>query len=248
MEAAVHEANETSPSTISVACGGDELRMRFLQSADFSLVASFRDYVLSRLSNPDHYRREEDEEDFIRRHLDERGCTIGLFGKHELVAIASMGLAEYDDTSWLRHVTTRRPLEVAWMSATMIHPSWRGKGLQDFFIKQRMAEAMRRGREGFIAMTSPTNHYSWSNLMKNNMQVRSIVKLHESADRFLLFGSATERFDWDERSVVALRPHDVDAQRVLIGAGFVGVGVCSDGEGAVNINYAQPRSKPSSGH
>lgn len=217
-----------------------DFQQRFLDMSDFEAVMSFRDVVLSGLKNPDYYRRESDEGEFVRRHLDHRGCTIGLFDREELVAVGCMSLAEYGNTELLRYATDLPPSKAVWLSATFVHPKHRGKGLQNLLIKLRISEALRRGRKGLTATVSPDNHYSWSNLLQHKLLVRAVMKAYGTHDRFVMFGVTAEPEPFDPRSSVILDPRNIQAQQLLLQFGYFGAGSFRRPDGSVWIEYSRP--------
>jgi GNAT superfamily N-acetyltransferase len=210
-------------NTIGRRCAKSQLSKRFLEPSDFDSVMSFRATILSQLGDPDHYRREADEEAFVFRHLDCRGCTIGLFDRRTLVAFGCLALAEHDDTALLRKASTISPDEVAWLSATMVHPSYRGVGLQKFLIEERILEGYRRGRRCFASMVSPANHFSWKNLTTSRMHVRAVTKVDEKHDRLILLGSMDHNIQFDPRSMVIVDAQNVGLQHLLLETSYVGV-------------------------
>lgn len=216
------------------------LHQRLLDMSDFDSVMSFRDFILSHLENPDFYRRESDEEAFVRCHLDNRGFTIGLFEKSTLIGIGCLTFAEYGNTDLLGHVSDITPSSAVWLSATMVHPRHRGQGLQNRLIESRISEARRRGRRGLIATVSPENHYSWSNLLVHKLFVCAVMKAYGAHDRFVMFGVTTEPVKFDCKSSTILNPRDIRAQQRLIQAGYVGVRSCRRPNGDVWIEYLQP--------
>jgi GNAT superfamily N-acetyltransferase len=223
-----------------------DFQQRFLDMPDFEAVMALRDVVLSGLENPDYYRRESDEGEFVRRHLDHRGCTIGLFDRDELVAIGCMSLAEYSNTELLRYATDLPPSKAVWLSATFVHPRHRGKDLQNQLIRLRISEALRRGREGLTATVSPDNHYSWSNLLRHGLRVRAVMKAYGTHDRFVMFGMTTEP-EFDARSSVFLDPRNIEAQQLLLQFGYLGAESLQRPDGSVAIAYARPLGHRSSG-
>ncbi len=223
-----------------------DFQQRFLDMSDFEAVMSFRDVVLSGLENPDYYRRESDEGEFVCRHLDHRGCTIGLFERNELVAIGCMSLAEYGNTELLRYATQLPPSRAVWLSATFVHPKHRGKGLQSLLIKSRIAEALRRGRRGLTATVSPDNHYSWSNLLRHGLRVRAVMKAYGTHDRFVMFGTAADP-GFDLQSSVILDPRNIQAQQLLLQFGYLGAESLQRPDGGIAIAYARPFENQSAG-
>ena len=59
---------------------------RQLEPDDYDAVMALRQAVLSSLPDPDLYVREDDEETFVRGHLDVFGESLGYFDGDELVA------------------------------------------------------------------------------------------------------------------------------------------------------------------
>ena len=63
---------------------------RRLEVEDYDAVMSLRQAVLGSLPDPDFYVREDDEQMFVRGHLDVFGESVGYFDGDDLVAYLAL--------------------------------------------------------------------------------------------------------------------------------------------------------------
>ena len=63
---------------------------RQLDMEDYEAVVALRDVVLNNLADPDMYVREDDEEMFVRGHLNMFGESLGFFDGDDLVAYLAL--------------------------------------------------------------------------------------------------------------------------------------------------------------
>lgn len=188
-------------------------------------VQAVRDAVIASLPDPDLYRREKDERDFVARHLAGGGITQGIWRGGRLVAFAALGFGEFE--------TAKQPFElprpyrgrldqrrVLWSSSTMVLPSERGAGLQRWLIERRGPVAATLGRDVLLSAVTPANEVSWSNVLSAGFEIVAVV----GADRpfFLLARDAScGGTSGDVRAHVPAR--DVSRHRIFAEAGWRGV-------------------------
>lgn len=188
-------------------------------------VQALRDEVIAGLADPDLYRREADERDFVARHLSGGGVTEGAWRGDRLVAFSAVGFGESEiakqpfplPPAFLAGLDLRR---VLWGSASMVSRSERGAGLQRRLLERRLPIAVGLGRDVLIAFATIKNHVSWSNILAVGYEAVAVVDVDRPF--FLLVRDAScGRTTGDVEACVSA--DDLARHRMFAGAGWRGV-------------------------
>src|ERR1700736_3592088 len=102
---------------------------RRLDSDDYYAVMALRQAVLSSLPDPDFYIREDDEEMFVRGHLDVFGESVGYFDGDDLVAYLALTtdlVSSGEDAEFAACAPTSADVVFA---AAMVLPEYQGHSL-----------------------------------------------------------------------------------------------------------------------
>lgn len=175
--------------------------MRILTADDVPALMLLRNDVLGSLPDPDMYVREPNEAAFVLEHIGtaneaSRGETIGVFDGGRLAAYGMLGLpSEYDPSNLGRYLGYEGPQlgRVAHLASCMVAQPYRGSHLQCSLLAARMCLAHARGREVCIAMVSPRNHASRTNLMREGLHISWTGEI-EALQRELMAINLTHRF------------------------------------------------------
>ena len=131
----------------------DGLQWRLLSVDDLQPIMGLRARVLASLPLADLYVREHDELDFVARHLGQEGETLGVFDGDRLAAYAMLGLPTAASPDKLTHLLfASHPglaacaLDCATIASCMVHPDYRGQGLQRRLLQARFARALDHQR------------------------------------------------------------------------------------------------------
>lgn len=164
-----------SPQTYTLP---QPFRMRILTPDDLSALMALRNDVLASLPHPDLYVREPNDAEFVCAHIGAmtgigEGETIGVFDGDRLAAYGMLGLpSEHDPANLGRFLGYEGPQLglVAHIASCMVAQPYRGSHLQCALLAARMHLARQRGRKVCIAMVSPRNHASRTNLMREGLR------------------------------------------------------------------------------
>ncbi len=151
------------------------LIQRSLTLSDADTLLAFRRTIFSGLPDPDFVLPETDEIQWCESRLSGNGTCIGLFEPTgALVAYASM----YCPLQFTPHCSipaTCLPQsawpQVAIIDSCMVHPQYRGNGLQRSLIRARFKTAEQLERFLCISLTSPINDPSRHNLMSSGLSI-----------------------------------------------------------------------------
>lgn len=231
----MHIANVALPPNCS------HLMQRALTLADLDKLLIFRQQIFAQLPDPDWVRPEIDEIQWARSRLAQNGACTGLFEPTgDLVAYASMYLppgGNADDLMPLASIPTKSWSRVSIIDSCMVHPRYRGNGLQKALIRARFKTAEGIGRPLCVALTSPLNDVSRHNLMSCGLSVCWIGETALTLIRQVLALDLSAMIT-DKGPVIWVSAVDVEQQRMLTSAGYRGFWERQDS--SVQIGYALP--------
>jgi GNAT superfamily N-acetyltransferase len=159
---------------------------RQLDTKDYEAVVALRDAVLNTLPDPDMYVREDDEEEFVRGHLNVFGESLGYFDGDDLVAYLALTtdlVASGEDVEFAACTPTSDDVVFA---AAMVLPSYQGRSLHRAGITRHLAIAEERGAHRGFAQISPRNHRSLQNYFSHGFRCTQAVSYPDGRRRLLL--------------------------------------------------------------
>jgi GNAT superfamily N-acetyltransferase len=159
---------------------------RQLDMEDYEAVVALRDDVLDNLQHPDNYVREDDEEMFVRGHLNVFGESLGYFDGDDLVAYLALTkdlVASGEDIEFAACTPTSNDVVFA---AAMVLPSYQGRSLHRDGITRHIAIAEALGAHRGFAQISPRNHRSLRNYFSHGFRCTQAVTYPDGRRRLLL--------------------------------------------------------------
>ena len=229
--------------TLRVRCGEPvriPYRLRFLGHDDLSALEEFRAFIFGQLPDIDAYFPETPE--FAAQHLGERGVTLGLEAEGRLVACAVVGLPHPGMPAFVDDLPHPQPklLSTAHIASCMVHPDFRGNGLQPLLVSMRALYALGAGRPHLFSRVALSNPISLANLLNAGFVVRRVLIMHSGRLRYLLHRDMRAAPPaWAPGSERILAVSDIDGQRAILDAGWVGGAVDLDGATPL-VTYARP--------
>lgn len=180
---------------------------RRLDPDDYGAVRVLREAVLSSLSDPDFYVREDDEEMFVRGHLNVFGESLGYYDGDRLIAYLALTtdlVASGEEIEFASCAPTSNDVVFA---AAMVLPKYRGLSLHRTGIRRHIAVAEELGAHRGFAQISPRNHRSLRNYFSDGFRCTRAVDYPDGRRRLLL-----------ERDIVG-KPTDARAGHRLLPIG-----------------------------
>ena len=159
---------------------------RRLEVEDYDAVMALRQAVLSSLPDPDYYVREDDEEMFVRGHLDAFGECVGYFDGDDLVAYLALTtdlVSSGEDVEFAACAPT--PDDVVF-AAAMVRPGHQGRSLHRAGIRRHIAVAQELGARRGLAQISARNHRSLRNYLSHGFRCTRAVEYSDGRRRLLL--------------------------------------------------------------
>ncbi len=215
-------------------------RLRFLGHDDLSALEEFRAFIFGQLPDIDAYFPETPE--FAAQHLGERGVTLGLEAEGRLVACAVVGLPRPGMPAFVDDLPHPQPklLSTAHIASCMVHPDFRGNGLQPLLVSMRALFALGAGRPHLFSRVALSNPISLANLLNAGFAVRRVLVMHSGRLRYLVHRDMhTAPPTWVPGTERVLAVSDIDGQRAVLDAGWIGVAVDLDGA-APCVTYVRP--------
>jgi len=219
--------------------------LRALTTADLPALHRLHDDVLHALPEPGLFRLFGGAERFLADHLGARGQSLGVFEHDDLVAYGSVTRPAVDDLDnyagdlgW----TPDRAARVALLSAAMVHPSCRARGLHRLLIDSRIELARSLGAPELLVRAAPANAVSRRTLLSHGFIVVWLGVQREGSLRHVFWrpieGPAWVDAQVDEPAMCWAAGDDLPEQQRLLGEGRVGVRM-RDGDSAVGFAMAR---------
>jgi GNAT superfamily N-acetyltransferase len=159
---------------------------RLLKQYDYDAVMALREAVLSSLPDPDLYVREDNEEMFVRGHLNSFGESLGYFDGDRLVAYLALTTDLVSSGEDVEFATCAPTLDDVVFAAAMVLPEYRGRSLQRAGIQQHIAVAQKLGAHRGLAQVSPRNHASLRSFFAEGFRCTRAVDYPDGRRRLLL--------------------------------------------------------------
>ena len=166
------------------------LKTKELTPNDIDAVIDLQKAVIDALANKD-LLRENTEEMFL--DCINHGTFIGVFtGEDELVAFGISIDARGTDEDLSIGLATHTAYAPINMKNTMVHPKYRGLGLQRSLLRELADDAAYRGYTHGIATVSPVNKHSLINLLKEDYEYDHIATKYGGKERFVMVKTFNE--------------------------------------------------------
>lgn len=159
---------------------------RQLEPKDYDAVMALRQAVLSTLDDPDLYVREDDEETFVRGHLNEFGESLGFFDNHRLVAYLALTTDLVAAGEDIEFAACRPGADDVVFAAAMVLPEYRGRSLQRAGIRHHIVMSEVLGAHRGLAQVSPRNHASLRSFFAEGFRCTRAVAYPDGRRRLLL--------------------------------------------------------------
>ena len=204
--------------------------LRALSAADLPALHQLHAEVLRALPDPGLFRLFGGPERFLADHLGARGESLGVFAQDRLVAYGSLtrpGADDVDnyasDLGW----SPDRAGRVALLSAAMVEPSHRARGLHRALIAARIQLARDRGVPELLVRAAPANAVSRRTLLAHGFALVWLGVQREGSLRHVLWrpiaAAAWAAPESAEAELAWAAADDLPEQQRLLREGWIGV-------------------------
>lgn len=199
-----------------------QYEMRLLTMADVPALLSLRNCVVADLPKSDDFGPWQDE--FAVDHIEDKGCTFGLFTGAALAAYAAIGLPRPGDENLGEALgLPQQSLSyVANIASCMVLPAHRKKGLHGLLTQARINYGLNFGKRHFVAAIAPRNRGSWSSIARFGLHVKCLRTMYGTRTRYLVHWRAGECVSFNPATAVTCDVTDYDRQIDLLADGYWG--------------------------
>lgn len=218
----------------------DTYAMRLLKANEIEQAMELQSYVYDNLPNKEILFC--DEYDDVVRDVLNRGKIVGVFNNSgKLVAYRYISIPGETDKNLGRdlNINESELIKVAHLETTVVHPEYRGNGLQSLTLEKSLPLIGSMGFKHLLCTVSPQNIYSLYNIMKNGLAIKSLKRkygttLDNGVWRFILHRDLEQVpiFDFSEQKILSI--NSFEEQKQLISDGYVGKKLCKEN---MMINY-----------
>ncbi|MEC8067010.1 MAG: GNAT family N-acetyltransferase [Pseudomonadota bacterium] len=144
-----------------------------LKQVDIPNIVDLQDTVIEGLpSHKKHFIAKRSKEDFLR-FMHQGGQIIGLKDGEDLVAYSIVHFPQTnEETGFDPKIATPELNTCALLKSTVVHPDFRGRGLQKTLIDARLEQAALAGKETAICEVDIQNAASIKSLMSKGFTIR----------------------------------------------------------------------------
>jgi GNAT superfamily N-acetyltransferase len=159
---------------------------RRLEADDYDAVMTLREAVLSSLPDHDFYVREDNEEMYVRGHLDVFGECVGYFDGDDLVAYLALTTDLVSSGEDIEFAACAPDPNDVVFAAAMVLPEYRGRSLHRAGIRHHIAIAQELGAHRGLVQISPRNHRSLRSYFSEGFRCTRAVDYPDDRRRLLL--------------------------------------------------------------
>jgi ribosomal protein S18 acetylase RimI-like enzyme len=200
-------------------------KMCFLGENCLKDILELQNLIARNLSTPEIFRLQETA--FFRDLFGLDRAVIGVLTEDGLIAYSIIRFPGDAEDNLGRDIglSEREQRKVAHLQAAVVHPAYRGDGLQ-----RRMATAHLRviedlGYEHVCCTVSPKNPFSLSNVFACGFVIEGLKPKFEGWWRYIMYKNISPSRNLetrDAKEVIAVKSLDIQAQVDLLKQGFVG--------------------------
>lgn len=221
--------------------------MRLINERELDEVVALQNHVYSLLPNKQVLYVDSYEDMLTDMRLGAK--ILGVFNeKDELVAYRYVGFPGHDEKNLGYDIKLNENEldKVVHLETTVVHPDYRGNGLQSSTLEQMIPLVKELGYKHLLCTVSPQNFYSLFNIMKNGLKIKALKKKYGDAStgkeglwRFILHRNLEPAALLNPRELFKISLSDIAKQERLIREGFVGYWLFKDSKELSYIRFEQ---------
>ncbi|MBB6215304.1 ribosomal protein S18 acetylase RimI-like enzyme [Anaerosolibacter carboniphilus] len=211
-----------------------DFQMEMLGKEKMDEIMKLQDIVYEHVENKETYHPNTLEENYDI--LDVGGHILGVYFKSQLIAFRII------DTPGLGNRNLGKDLDfseeelkkVAIFDSTVVHPDFRGHGLQFKTLLKSKEILFQQGYSHGLATISPNNLYSVRNLIKAGFVIKEVKKKYGAIDdeidgklRYILWTDLQKEAGKQYRHTVHLVNNQIEKQKMFLNNGYEGFKIVS---------------------
>ena len=127
-----------------------------------------------------------DDIEFVRRHIEESGFTIGVFDKEKIIAFLIVRIPNKESDNLGYDLDIKELDKIVHMESLGVHPNYRGENLQNKMIKFAEKKLSKTKYKYFTCTVSPKNTPSLTNFQSLGYEVEYKTKKYDGYQRYIL--------------------------------------------------------------
>ena len=240
--------NQKSHKTGTLKKTGAPYEIVTLSAHDIPQILKLQDEVFDSLTADEQTYLLRKEKAFFDGHFAHGNIVIGIVSEGRLIAqsVILHPTAAHPKSGMTDMLLDAKPDEVTVLQGVIVHPDFRGNKLMTFMVDEWLAVANAEGRKHALAEVTTGNFFSWSVFMKEGLGIHSLG--HDDIDGSELYNMYAEVAPLMEKrltgafneaaAVVKVQVCDLESQKTLTNAGFLGVAFEAANQ---NIVFAAPK-------
>jgi ribosomal protein S18 acetylase RimI-like enzyme len=198
--------------------------MRFLDENALQDILNLQELISRGLPSPEIFRMHD--EDYFSSLFKSERSVIGVIVDESLIAYSLIYIPGKGEENLGRDVgLPEEELEhVAHLQAAVVHPAYRGNGLQKRMNAAHLRVIEEMGFEHVLCTVSPKNPFSLRNIFSNGFVVRGLKPKFEGAWRYIMYKSLLHAISF-RCETVSIRGSDIEGQVDLLSRGYLGFGI-----------------------
>jgi ribosomal protein S18 acetylase RimI-like enzyme len=226
------------------ALNDGKFEMEFLSESSLQEMIDLQDLILDHLPDPEIFFPHD--EHYFQQAFQHDRSVIGVRVKESLAAYSIIRIPGRDQDNLGRDIGLAEDelASVAHLQATVVHPAFRGLGLQRKMAASHLRVIKDLGFEHVCCTVSPKNPASLANIIGSGLMVKGLRPKFGDWWRYIMYRKISwpkdmhEALERDENAIAAIMGTDFSGQQALLDEGFVGFKITMRPNGFV-ISYGK---------
>jgi GNAT superfamily N-acetyltransferase len=213
--------------------------LKFLDSSYLEEVKELQEIISQSLPDREIFRLTTVQE--FKDLLEQKRSVIGVLAKDDLIAYNIISFPGEDEENFGADIGIfpEELKKVAHLKAVVVHPDFRGNGLQRRLARVHLDVIRDAGYEHVCSTVSPKNYISVENHFANGFVIRGLKVKYSCLLRYIMYKNIYKLFNPRPKAII-VESRDTKCQKDLLNKGFVGYKLdrCGNGpETTYSINF-----------
>ncbi len=214
---------EAKKNRIIETTWAEEVRysMKFLDSSHLEEAKELQDIIARNLPDKEIFRLTTIQE--LKELLEQQKSVIGVHADDCLIAYNIISIPGEDEDNFGADIgiSSEELAKVAHLKAVVVHPNFRGHGLQRKLARIHLEVLRDAGYEHVCSTVSPKNCISIENHLANGFVIKGLKVKYGGWLRYIMYKNIYKPFR-PGLEVIAVEFTDIERQKNLLKRGYVG--------------------------
>lgn len=217
--------------------------MRFLSNAALEDILNLQELIASNLPSLEIFRL-HDKEFFLELFKIDRS-VMGIIADGTLIAYSLIHIPGRSQENLGKDVSLpdEELNKVAHLQAVVVHPNYRGNGLQRRLGRVQLKVVEDMGCEHVCCTVSPKNPISLRNILSNGFVIKGLKPKFKGSWRYIMYKNILHPISIQE-ATADINSSDIEGQINLLTKGFLGFDM-KMGSNSFDIIYGRPEDAKS---